>query len=62
MSLTFAEWLRRKRLLLALEYLASGKSVLDTAILIGYDSPSAFSAMFKSRVGVSPTDYLLQSQ
>ncbi|TOA83392.1 AraC family transcriptional regulator, partial [Vibrio parahaemolyticus] len=28
-----------------------------TALAIGYDSPSAFSAMFKSRTGLSPREY-----
>jgi AraC-like DNA-binding protein len=57
LGLTFVEWLRQKRLLYALESLAMGNSVLDTALAIGYESPSAFSAMFKSRLGVSPRDY-----
>ncbi|MDW6094458.1 helix-turn-helix transcriptional regulator [Vibrio rhizosphaerae] len=57
LGLTFTEWLRQKRLLHALELLASGCSVLDTALAIGYDSPSAFSAMFKSRTGLSPSEY-----
>ncbi|MCG7489229.1 helix-turn-helix transcriptional regulator [Vibrio sp. Of14-4] len=57
LGLTFIEWLRQQRLLCASELLASGCSVLDTALAIGYDSPSAFSAMFKSRTGLSPRDY-----
>lgn len=57
LGLTFTEWLRQKRLLHASELLASGCSVLDTALAIGYDSPSAFSAMFKSRTGLSPREY-----
>lgn len=60
-KLTFIEWLRQKRLLLALEHLASGHSVLDTALAIGYDSPSAFSAVFKSRLGLSPSEYFSHS-
>lgn len=55
-GLTFNEWLRQTRLLFALESLAMGNSVLDTALACGYDSPSAFSAMFKSRLGLSPRD------
>lgn len=60
LGLTFVEWLRQKRLLYALESLAMGNSVLDTALAIGYESPSAFSAMFKSRLGVSPREYFLK--
>jgi len=62
LALTFGEWLRRSRLLRAFEHLASGDSILETALAIGYDSPSAFSAMFKSRVGISPRDYLQQAR
>lgn len=57
-GLTFGEWLRRKRLLEALEALAAGHTVLDVALAVGYDSQSAFSAMFRRRLGVSPTTYL----
>lgn len=56
MGLTFNEWLRQTRLLFALENLALGKGVLETALASGYESPSAFSAMFKSRLGLSPKD------
>lgn len=57
LGITFTEWLRQRRLLHASELLASGCSVLDTALAIGYDSPSAFSSMFKSRTGLSPSEY-----
>ncbi|WP_375056620.1 helix-turn-helix transcriptional regulator [Zobellella sp. DQSA1] len=57
-GLTFSEWLRRKRLLEALEALAAGHSVLDVALAVGYDSQSAFSAMFRRCLGVSPSTYL----
>lgn len=61
LGLTFTEWLRQRRLLHASELLASGDSVLETALAIGYDSPSAFSAMFKSRTGLSPSEYALMA-
>lgn len=56
-QISFVEWLRNQRLLLALERLALGDSVLSVALAVGYDSPSAFSAMFKSRLGSAPSDY-----
>lgn len=37
--------------------LALGQSVLDVALELGYDSPSAFSAMFRRTLGVSPSEY-----
>jgi len=55
---SFGEWQRRMRLLLSLPRLAAGASVLEVALEHGYDSPSAFAAMFRRTVGVSPTAYL----
>jgi len=56
-GLRFSDWVRRAKLLAGLNALATGKSVLDVALELGYDSPSAFSAMFKRALGVSPSDY-----
>ena len=55
-GLHFSDWVRRARLLAALNALATGRSVLEVALDLGYDSPSAFSAMFR-RLGVAPSDY-----
>lgn len=56
-GLRFSDWVRRAKLLAGLQALAAGTSVLDVALALGYDSPSAFSAMFKRALGVSPSDY-----
>ena len=45
------------RLLASLDALAAGQSVLEVALDLGYDSPSAFSAMFRRTLGVSPSVY-----
>jgi len=58
MGMSFGEWLRRMRLLLSLPRLAAGASVLEVALEHGYDSPSAFTAMFRRTLGMSPTAYL----
>jgi AraC-like DNA-binding protein len=55
---SFGDWLRRMRLLLSLPRLAAGASVLEVALEHGYDSPSAFTAMFRRTLGVAPTAYL----
>ncbi|MFM2481456.1 AraC family transcriptional regulator [Celerinatantimonas sp. YJH-8] len=57
-GLGFGEWLRRSRLLKSMELLAQGYSVIQTALAVGYDSPSAFTAMFKRRIGLAPTEYI----
>ncbi len=62
LGMSFGAWLRRTRLLLSLPRLASGASVLEVALEHGYDSPSAFAAMFRRLLGVSPTAYLQQRE
>jgi len=57
-GLSFGQWLRRARLLLSLPRLAAGASVLEVALAHGYESPSAFTAMFRRTLGISPTAYL----
>jgi AraC-like DNA-binding protein len=56
-GLRFGDWVRRARLLAALNALAAGHSVLEVALDLGYDSPSAFSAMFRRLMGVAPSAY-----
>ncbi|WP_241576783.1 AraC family transcriptional regulator [Rosenbergiella collisarenosi] len=54
---SFSEWLRRARLMEALKRLAQGQSVLRVALELGYESQSAFSLMFRQRLGTPPSDY-----
>jgi len=56
-GLSFSEWVRRAKLMIALTYLAQGQSVLRVALDLGYESHSAFSAMFRRILGASPSDY-----
>ena len=56
-SLSFDKWRRQLRLMHALKSLASGHKVTTAAIDAGYDSPSAFIAMFKKHFGVTPSQY-----
>ncbi|MFV3381191.1 helix-turn-helix domain-containing protein [Pseudomonas sp. NY15354] len=56
-GLSVIQWLRRMRLLASLDALAAGQSVLEVALDLGYESPSAFSAMFRRTLGVSPSAY-----
>ncbi len=56
-GMTFGAWRQQARLLKALELLAAGQPVTATALDLGYDSPSAFIAMFKKTLGVSPGRY-----
>jgi len=59
-GLTFGNWRQRLRLLTAMTRLAAGEPVTTVALDLGYASPSAFTAMFRRRMGAAPTRYLRQ--
>jgi AraC-like DNA-binding protein/quercetin dioxygenase-like cupin family protein len=59
---TFGAWQRQARLLRALELLGSGKSVGDVAFSLGYESTSAFIAMFRHSFGITPARYFEDSE
>ncbi len=57
-GMTFGEWRRRRILLAALERLSEGIAVTTVALEMGYESPSAFIAMFRQNLGMTPTQYI----
>jgi AraC-like DNA-binding protein len=57
-GLTFGAWRQRLRLLAAIARLAEGQAVTAVAYDLGYDSPSAFIAMFRRNLGETPGHYL----
>ncbi|WP_250061450.1 AraC family transcriptional regulator [Stenotrophomonas mori] len=57
LGMTFGQWRQQARLLRALERLAVGEKVIDVALALGYESPSAFSTMFKRRFGLTPSQF-----
>lgn len=56
-GMTFGAWRQQLRLLRALEWLALGRPVTQVALDLGYDSPSAFTAMFRRALGTTPGHY-----
>lgn len=56
-GMTFGQWRQQTRLLRALEYLANGDKIVDIALELGYDSPSAFATMFKRQFGQTPSQF-----
>ncbi|WP_454709664.1 AraC family transcriptional regulator [Cupriavidus nantongensis] len=56
-GMTFGQWRQQARLLAALEKLAAGSKVVDVALDLGYDSPSAFATMFRRQFGVPPSAF-----
>ena len=56
-GMTFGQWRQQARLLHGLERLALGDKVVDVALALGYDSPSAFATMFKRQFGETPSAF-----
>ena len=56
-GMSFAAWRAQVRLLAGLARLAGGDKVTSVALDLGYDSPSAFIAMFRRQLGVTPSRY-----
>ena len=55
--MSFGQWKRQARLLESLRMLADGQSVINVAMDLGYNNPSAFTAMFRRALGMCPTKY-----
>jgi AraC-like DNA-binding protein len=54
---TFTAWRQRARLLRSLELLAEGTPVTTIALELGYANVSAFIALFRRTLGVTPSQY-----
>ena len=57
LGMSFGQWRQQARLLRALELLANGDKVIDVALALGYDSPSAFTRMFKRQFAQTPSQF-----
>jgi AraC-like DNA-binding protein len=51
------QYLTDKRIERAKELLGLGTNVTETCFEIGFDNPSSFSTLFKSRVGIAPSEF-----
>jgi AraC-like DNA-binding protein/quercetin dioxygenase-like cupin family protein len=56
-GLSFGMWRQQASLLVALPRLAAGEAVTTIALDLGYESPAAFTTMFRRIVGVAPSRY-----
>lgn len=52
-----SRWLRQARLFHAISQLASGEKISSVALGLGYSSPSAFSHMFRTTIGINPRQF-----
>ena len=53
-GLDFTAWRRQLRLLKAIELLVSGRSVKESAFMVGYQETSPFISLFRSTFGTTP--------
>ncbi|MFD7705956.1 helix-turn-helix domain-containing protein [Streptomyces sp. NPDC059785] len=56
-GMTLSHWVQQARLLAAISLLAQGVPVTAISARLGYATPSAFTAMFRRALGVSPSGY-----
>ncbi|MBU66575.1 MAG: AraC family transcriptional regulator [Cupriavidus sp.] len=56
-GMAFGAWRQQACLLAALSRLAAGNSVTAVALDLGYDSPNAFSTMFRKALGAPPSAF-----
>jgi AraC-like DNA-binding protein len=56
-GMSLGRWRQQARLLEAMRRLARGEAVTSVALEVGYESPSAFVATFKSVLGTTPGRY-----
>lgn len=59
-GLSLGRWWRQARMLRALERLSAGISVTETALDVGYATPSAFIAAFKTTFGAPPRHFVVE--
>ena len=60
MSLSPSQAITRFKIHHSLESLKKGVSIKEIALSLGYSSPSHFSRVFRSVLGVTPTEYILK--
>ncbi len=57
-GMSFGAWRQQARLAEALARLAQGRSIAEVSAALGYDSASAFTAMFRRVLGAAPSRYV----
>ncbi|WP_082076990.1 helix-turn-helix transcriptional regulator [Bradyrhizobium sp. LTSPM299] len=60
-GMSFVRWRQQLHIGLALQRLASGQSVTNIAFDLGYESPSAFIAMFRRMLATTPARYFTEA-
>jgi AraC-like DNA-binding protein len=53
-GMSFGRWREHLRIVAAVDRLTHGRSITQTALELGYQSPSAFTTMFTRLLGLPP--------
>ena len=61
-GMSFGAWRQQACLLAALPRLSAGQAITQVALDLGYDSPSAFSTMFRKHLGQAPSEFIRAPQ
>ncbi|MGI9025478.1 MAG: AraC family transcriptional regulator [Burkholderiaceae bacterium] len=61
-GISFARWKQQARLLEAIRRLSGTAAVTTVAFDLGYQSPGAFSTMFRRALGVAPRDFIRETR
>ena len=56
-GLSYSEWRQRLNIQIAISQLSLGKSITSISLHLGYESPSSFIHMFKTKTGMTPSFY-----
>lgn len=56
-GLTPKQYLIARRIEKSKDYLKNGMTVTETCFAVGFESPSSFSTLFKSKIGLSPVEF-----
>lgn len=54
-GIPFMQWRQQMRLMAALQRLGEGRPVMEVALDLGYQTQSAFTAMFRRKLGITPS-------
>lgn len=54
-GIPFVQWRQQVRLMMALQRLGEGRPVMEVALDLGYQTQSAFTAMFRRKLGITPS-------
>lgn len=56
-GLTPKQYLIDRRIEKSKDYLKNGMTVTETCFAVGFESPSSFSTLFKSKIGLAPVEF-----